>query len=385
MFLIRAFVVWKLVVASLLLAAFILIPAHVNLGNIPARANLWNRYYTGEARDALYTPFCNWDGQHYLLLADRGYASPAARYSVGFYPLFPLSISLTKAVLFSPYLSALVNVTIFSFLFLWVYYAYARRFLPVDSARLAVILLLLYPSSLFLTVVYSESLFLLCLFAFLWFYDRKHLAAAAFAMLLPMIRGQGVFVACAIFAYLAWQISGGGSKPHARYQLKVLAGFTAGIALYFLFYKLVLGNAWAGIEAQKYNASNNDFRRILDVSGFIGHLWHPSSRWFIYNNGRVDKIFVLVMLAGIPVVLRSRVPLHAFLYAILVYFPAAMGVGSMSFARYSLMAVPFLIISLLQLCHSRYARWILFACIGTAFLVVQLVFVVRFALNVWVG
>jgi len=77
-------------------------------------------------------------------------------------------------------------VTIFSFMFLWVFYAYVRKFLPVDRARLAVVLVLLYPASLFLTVCYSESLFLLCLFAFLYFYDGKHWGAVVFAMLLPL-------------------------------------------------------------------------------------------------------------------------------------------------------------------------------------------------------
>ena len=45
------------------------------------------------------------------------------------------------------------------------------------------------------------------------------------------------------------------------------------------------------------------------------------------------------------------------------------------------LAVPFLILALLQLCTSRKACLVLFACVGTAFLVVQIVFVVRFALN----
>jgi len=47
-FLINAFLSSKLAVVSLLLAAFILIPSN---------ANLWNRFYTGNPRGALYLPF----------------------------------------------------------------------------------------------------------------------------------------------------------------------------------------------------------------------------------------------------------------------------------------------------------------------------------------
>jgi Gpi18-like mannosyltransferase len=374
-FLIDAFVVSKLAVVFLLLAAFNFIPSH---------ANLWNRLYTRDVRDTLYIPFCNWDGQHYLLLADWGYGSHAAQYSAGFYPLFPLSISLTNTVLSNLYLAALVNVTIFSFLFLWIYYAYARRYLPVNRARLAVVLLLLFPASMFLSVFYSESLFLLCFFAFLLFYESKRSGAFAFALLLPLIRGQGMFVACAIVAYLSWQIWRRG-KPDVRYELKVLAGFAVGTTLYFLFYKLTTGNAVAGIRAQEYTVAGSSAVRILNVLGFIRYLLSPSPSWFAYNNGRLDKLFVVLMLLGIPVVMRTKTPLHLFLYAILVYFPAAMGVGAMSFARYSLLAVPFLVIALMQLCTSRKTCLIAFACAGTVFLAIQMVFIVRFALNLWTG
>ncbi len=373
-FLINAFVLSKLAVISLLLAAFVFIPAHINL---------WNRFYTANVR-TLYIPFCNWDGQHFLLLADRGYADPSAQYSVGCHPLFPLSIALTNTVVSNAYLAAFVNVTIFSFLLLWVYYAYARRFLPVERARLAVVLLLLYPSSLFLTVFYSESLFLVCFFAFLSLYDRKHWGAVLFAILLPLIRAQGLLVACAIVSYLGWQIW----RRHrfdAKYELTVLAGFAVGTVLCGLFYKLTTGNFWAGLEAQKYFVAEASALHILDVPRFIRYLLSPSASWFAYNNGRVDKIFVILMLAGIPVVMRSKAPLHVLLYVILGYCPAAMGVGAMAFARYSLLAVPFLILALLQLGTSCKACWVLFACLGTVFLVVQIVFVVRFALNLWIG
>jgi hypothetical protein len=373
-FLIATFVVSKLVVASLLLAAFILIPSN---------ANLWNRFYTGNVR-TLYIPFCNWDGQHFLLLAERGYADPSVQYFVGCHPLFPLSIALTNSMLLNTYLAGLVNVTIFSFMFLWLFYAYARRFLSIDRTRLAVVLMLLYPSSLFLSVIYSESLFLLCFVAFLWLYGCKHWGAVVFAALLPLSRANGLLVAAAIVAYLGGQLWRR-TRPDLGYELKVLGGFSVGTVLCGLFYKLTTGSYWAGLEAQKYFVAEASALHIVDVPRFIRYLLSHSVSWFAYNNGRVDKVLVLFMLAGIPVVMRSKVLLHVFLYAVLAIVPATMGVGAMSYARYSLLAVPFLIIALLQLCTSRKTCLILFACLGTVFLVVQILFVVRFALNLWVG
>jgi hypothetical protein len=53
-FLLVAFAASKLVVISLLLAAFTFIPTH---------AKLWNRFYTQNVR-TLYIPFGNGDGRH---------------------------------------------------------------------------------------------------------------------------------------------------------------------------------------------------------------------------------------------------------------------------------------------------------------------------------
>jgi len=231
-FLINAFLSSKLAVVSLLLAAFILIPRMPTCGTASTR----------ETREAHFTlPFCNWDGQHFLLLADRGYADPAAQYSVGTYPLFPLSISLTNTGLTNLYLAAFANVTIFLVHVSLGVLRILRKFLPVDRARLAVVLVLLYPASLFLTVCYSESLFLLCLFAFLYFYDGKHWGAVVFAMLLPLSRGQGT-VRCVWSGPVSGLADLRKRRLDAKYALTVLAGFAAGAALYFLFYKVTLGD-----------------------------------------------------------------------------------------------------------------------------------------------
>ena len=373
-FLLVAFAVSKVLVAALLLSAFIW---------IPSRANLWNRFYTQNER-TLYTPFSNWDGQHFLLLAERGYSDPSVRYFVGCHPLFPLSIALTNTIALNPYLSALTNVTLFSFLFLWMFYAYAQRYLGAGKAKVAVILLLLYPSAMFLTVTYSESLFLLCLFAFLVLYGRRHWGAVVFAVLLPLAKAQGLLVACAFVVGASWQNLRIG-KFEARFELRIMAGFVTGFVLGGLFYRMTTGNFWAGLEAQKYFVAEARATRVLAIPQFFQYLLSSSSSWFAYNNGRLDKVFVVLLLAGIPVVMSARVPLHICLYSILVYVPAAMGIGAMSFARYSLAAIPFLLVSMLQICGPQKACRVLFVCLGVLFFVVQVVFVVRFALNLWVG
>ncbi len=74
--------------------------------------NLWNRWYTGEGDlTSWYIPFANWDGQHYLLLADYGYGH--WQHSQSFYPLFPELIRVLSYV-FSPAVSAVLLNYVFS-------------------------------------------------------------------------------------------------------------------------------------------------------------------------------------------------------------------------------------------------------------------------------
>ena len=367
------FVAAKAVIVTALLVAFYGLDE-------PHGANLWNRWYSGqEVLDALYLPFANWDSQHYLLLAERGY--PEHPHSHAFFPLYPLAISAVQLVLGDVHVSAFVLNLLLSYLFCYVFHRYASHYLPKPSASGALVLLLCYPTAFYLTVLYSEALFLLLLFGFLYFYDlRKSYFSIPFALLLPLARGQVIFVLAALLITLL--IGRLKERPaDGRYEACNMAAFVAGGLLYIGFFHVVVGDAFSGISAQKSFVFGNSVANIFNPGHFLAYLFSETKGMFSYTHSLMDKIFVIASLLSIAIVARTKNVLWLVLYIMLLYPTAAMGSGG-SFSRFSLVAAPILMLAVWTL-HGRQAR-VLYGT-GAILLLVQLYFAGRFALNLWVA
>ena len=360
------------IVTALLLAFYGFEDLHV--------ANLWNRWHSGtEALHALYLPFANWDGQHYVLLADRGYQGHP--HSHAFFPLYPLAISAVQLILGDVYVSAFVLTLLLSYLFCHVFHRYAGHFLPAQDASRALALLLCYPTAFYLTVLYSEALFLLLLFGFLYFYDlRKSYLSVPFALLLPLARGQTVFVLAALLIVLAIRRFRG-SPVDYRYEACNVAAFVAGGLLYLGFFHVAVGDAFSGIKAQGSFVFGNSLANIFNPGHFLAYLFSGTQGVFSYTHSLTDKVFVIASLLSIAIVAKTKNVLWLVLYIMLLYPVAAMGAGG-SFSRFSLVAAPILVIAIWAV-YARHKRFIY--GIGVVFLIVQLFFAGRFALNLWVG
>ena len=342
--------------------------------------NLWNRWYSGaDALDSLYLPFANWDGQHYLLLADRGY--PGHPHSHAFFPLYPWAISAVQLILGDVYLSAFVLNLLLSFLFCYVFHCYAGHFLPAEDATRALVLLLCWPTAFYLSVLYSEALFLLLLFGFLYCYDlRKSYLSLLFALLLPLARGQAAFILAALVIVLVFRRIKG--KPiDYRYETCNLAAFAVGGLVYLGFFHLAVGDAFSGIKAQDSFVFGNSLANIFNPVQFVAYLFSATQGVFSYTHALTDKLFIIGTLLGIGVVARSGNVLWLTLYIMLFYPVAAMGTGG-SFSRFSLIAAPILALAV----WARYARHkrIIYS-VAAVFFVLQVFLAGRFALNLWVA
>ena len=343
-------------------------------------ANLWNRWYSGpEVLDAIYLPFANWDGQNYLLIAERGYLAPSAQ--PAFFPLYPLAIRAAQLILVDIYVSAFVVNLLLSFLFCYIFHRYAEHFLPERDASGALVLVLTWPTAFFLTALYTEALFLLLLFGFLYFYDlRKSRLSLPFAFLLPLARAQTAFVIAALVIVIVIRRLQG--KPiDYRYEVSNMAAFAAGALCYLGFFQVAVGDAFAGISDQNNFVFGNSLMNLFNPGHFLAYLFAETRGWFSYTYSLTDKIFVIASLLASVIVARTKNLLWLVLYVMLLYPAAAMGGGG-SFSRFTLAAAPILVLAVWSLYAGR-AR-IIYA-IGAAFAVAQLFFVWRFALNLWVA
>jgi len=108
--------------------------------------------------DKLVAPFGRWDSVSYLQIAHAGYQN---RLSTAFYPLYPLLIHIGSVVPVPPLIVGGLISSVAAFAALALLYRLAALDLDAEAARLTVVLLAFFPTSLFLSATYTESLFLL--------------------------------------------------------------------------------------------------------------------------------------------------------------------------------------------------------------------------------
>ena len=143
-----------------------------------------------------------WDAGWYLAIAREGYSiSDTGQANVAFYPLLPALIRLLSFV--APWRVAgalVVNVALLGA----VLYLYALVQLDYDepTALRAVVFLLLFPTAIFLTAIYTESLLLLTMIAAIYHARRGHWWAAG---LWGLAAGLTKLVGALVVVALLWE------------------------------------------------------------------------------------------------------------------------------------------------------------------------------------
>jgi hypothetical protein len=150
-------------------------------------------------------PFVNmwarWDGGWYLDIAEHGYRFvPGEQSNVAFFPLYPYLIRLVHHIIplnrDSGWLSLGIIVSNTALLTALIYFYRLMRFdYDRRTAARAVLYLCVFPTTLFLSAVYSESLFLaLVISAFYYARSDRWLSAGALAAAAALCRPPGVLL-----------------------------------------------------------------------------------------------------------------------------------------------------------------------------------------------
>lgn len=147
---------------------------------------------------AILNVAARWDGDPYLTIARDGYSADAASL-VAYFPLYPFLMRLAGGLFGSDdaYLAAGVVI---SNLALFAALVYLARSVMLDhdapTATRAAVYLLVFPTTVFLSAVYAESLFLLLAIAATYHARRREwLLAGALAALAALTRPFGAVVA----------------------------------------------------------------------------------------------------------------------------------------------------------------------------------------------
>jgi hypothetical protein len=210
--------------------------------------------------------WARWDSVWFLRIAEHGYGA-AHGVAAAFYPLYPLTLAGLGRVFGLHYVAAGIVVSLAAALasFLLLYRLSEDR-LGAEGARRAVLYLAVFPMSLFLQAVYSESLFLaLALAAFLLAERRRWLGAGAATGLAVLTRISGVALIPAL-ALIAWRRPPG-ERRRALASLCLAPLIFAGYPLYL---GLARGDAFAFTRSQGF------WNRHLSAAGPLGGVWDGS-------------------------------------------------------------------------------------------------------------
>jgi hypothetical protein len=193
-------------------------------------------------------PFANFDGVHYLRIAQSGYE----QFQHAFFPLYPLLMTLLAPVVGGNYLVAGLLISNVAFLMsLYLLRSYLHRIGVTRGHIFWVFLALLsFPTSFFFGAVYTESLFFLFMVLTLTYLTKnEYQKAAIFALLASLTRFIGVFL---FIPFLVLYLHKLHQKHHERLEPLMYAMLAPilGLATYSLYLYQTIGDPLAFFHSQ---------------------------------------------------------------------------------------------------------------------------------------
>jgi len=202
--------------------------------------------------------WANFDGVHYLSIAQYGYR----QFQQAFFPLYPLLIRwltvLTKNYLFSGLLISHLSFVTALFLF----YKLIKLDFTEKTARRSLFYLLLFPTSFYFGSVYTESLFLVLVLGSFYAARKKYwLVAGVLGAMASATRVVGLFLFPALLA--EWWQQWREIKSGKIVSLLSLLLITSGILVYMSYLKKTVGDALYFIHVQPFFGAHRSGSKII--------------------------------------------------------------------------------------------------------------------------
>ena len=137
----------------------------------------------------------SWDANIYAEIAERGYQITGSTPNYGFWPLWPLTLSLIWAVVHFKIFAGEVLVTLLTAVGIWLSYRVVRFDHSEYVARRTAWMLVVYPAAFVFSLLYSEALFLaLSALALLAMKQQRWWLAGVSGFFLSLTRHVGILI-----------------------------------------------------------------------------------------------------------------------------------------------------------------------------------------------
>lgn len=199
---------------------------------------------SGNFSQDFFQSLANWDGGHFLSIAQNGYQE---KFQYAFFPLYPMLVSFVNQIIGDYQFSAILISIICIFFAMQLLYRLVSFDFSKILAQKSVLLLLIFPTSFYFLVSYSESLFLvLTILTFYFLRQKKLFLATLAAILVSATRLVGLAVVLGFLIEV--QLTQGFNKKN-WYVLFAPLGFAAFCAYLYSqtgdpFYFTVAENHW---------------------------------------------------------------------------------------------------------------------------------------------
>jgi len=283
-----------------------------------------------------------WDSGFYLNIATEGYAFPKDHFAnIAFLPVYPLLVYGAKLLVGNVVLGAVLVSNLAFWLALIVLYRLAALDFGEEVAARAIFYVAIFPTALFFSAAYTESVFLLLAAGALYAARRGSWGLAALAGLLACAtRLVGIVLVPVLFAEWAHQRWWGAGAPGAGALAPLFV--PAGLVSYLIFLQRMFGDPAAYLQA--LGAWERQPQPFLTAAGsVIQALGNRSLDDLLAGNlplpPLIDLAFIVTFLVIGLVMLRDFRPA----YALFVFFGAALPASSgilISMPRYVAVLFP---------------------------------------------
>ncbi len=181
-----------------------------------------------------------WDAEHYIGIARQGYSGTEP----AFFPLYPELIRVVGTLTGSFLIGGLLISNAANFFALLYLYKLVEHEYNRHVAQRATFYIAIFPTAIFFSAVYSESLFLfLTVAAFYYARQRRWLTAGAFGFFAALTRSEGMLLVAPLFIEWAVALREGG-REYLRYWADSLVKPLAGTALVPLGLGVYMAYLW---------------------------------------------------------------------------------------------------------------------------------------------
>jgi len=292
-----------------------------------------------------------WDAEHYLGIAQQGYSG----FEPAFFPLYPLLIRIVTTLTGSHLIAGLiVSNTAGFFALLYLYKLVAHEY-NRQVAQRAVFYVSIFPTAIFFSAVYSESLFLfLTVGSFYYVRERAWIKAGLFGFFAALTRSEGVLLAVPFL--IEWLVAfREGGREFARYWfddiVKPLVGMALvplGLGVYMAYLWVLTGDPlrFSHVQTHWDRHAAAPWVSVWNTVEKIAHAHAPQT----IANQSLELFFTALMLFVLVAGVR-RVRLSYSVYMLLsILVPMSTG-SLMSMQRFALVLFP--MFALLALWGSR--------------------------------